>query len=358
MREVRERDYFFVCSFAFFGTLVAAGIGAAMDWVATRLRGRVPERTAWLAALPVALVALIPLLGNRVTASRDHEWAAHDFARDLLESVEPYAVLITAGDNDTFPLWFAQEVEGIRPDVTVANMSLMNTEWHLKQLRRREVPPFDPSRSIDLWKPGSDVAGAPLGDSAGTGWPAPPRHLLSLTEAEIDSLPEYFQAPNGSPRFGNIEITFGTKILDRKDLATLLMIRDNLGKRPIYFSWSAGTFPDQTFGLTPYLVTQGFVRRLYDSVMTVRPPIVLSAGMGLIDLDRSRALLWDAYKVESAARKRPRGWVDDPSKSILELYEVVYAGYAATLRQQGDTAGAAKADSVARAVAASLRPAE
>ncbi|MDX2056827.1 MAG: DUF2723 domain-containing protein, partial [Gemmatimonadales bacterium] len=134
MREVRERDYFFVCSFAFFGTLVAAGIGTAMSSVAEFFQGRLGERERWVAALPVGLLALIPLLGNRVTASRDHEYAARDFARDLLESVEPYGILITAGDNDTFPLWYAQEVEGIRPDVTIANMSLMNTEWHLKQL--------------------------------------------------------------------------------------------------------------------------------------------------------------------------------------------------------------------------------
>ena len=72
---------------------------------------------------------------------------ARDFAHDILQSVEPYGILITAGDNDTFPLWYAQEVEGIRRDVTLANLSLMNTEWHLRQLRRRETPEFDPSRA-------------------------------------------------------------------------------------------------------------------------------------------------------------------------------------------------------------------
>jgi hypothetical protein len=358
MREVRERDYFFLCSFAFFGTLVAAGFGGLMEWVASSLKDRLPERAAWTAALPVALLALVPLFGNRITASRAHEHAAADFARDLLESVEPYAILVTAGDNDTFPLWFAQEVERVRPDVTIANMSLMNTEWHLKQLKRRDVPEFDPARSIPLWKPGSDVQGAPLGDSTGAarGWPKPPKNLLNLTEAQIDSLPEYFQAPTGSPKFGNVEINFGVKVLDRKDLATLLLIRDNLGKRPIYFSWSDGAFPDQSFGLTPYLVTQGFVRKLYDGPVTPKPPIVMSAGMGLMDLDRTKALLWNAYLTKTIARARPRGWVDDPSKSILELYEVVYAGLAATLRQQGDTTSAQRADSVARAVATSLRP--
>jgi len=84
----------------------------------------------WAMATPVLVLALIPLLGNRVTASRAHETTPRDFAYDILQSVEPYGILITAGDNDTFPLWYAQEVEGIRRDVTLANLSLMNTRWH------------------------------------------------------------------------------------------------------------------------------------------------------------------------------------------------------------------------------------
>src|ERR1051326_4932993 len=86
MREVRERDYFFVCSFAFFGTLIAAGIGAAAQSVATQFRTRA-------AALPLFALVLIPLFGNRLTASRSHEFAASDFARDVFESVEPSGTL-------------------------------------------------------------------------------------------------------------------------------------------------------------------------------------------------------------------------------------------------------------------------
>jgi len=67
----------------------------------------------------VFLIALIPLFGNRLTASRAGETVARDFARDLLESVDPYALIITSGDNDTFPLWHAQEAQGIRRDVSV-----------------------------------------------------------------------------------------------------------------------------------------------------------------------------------------------------------------------------------------------
>jgi hypothetical protein len=359
MREVRERDYFFVCGFAFFGTLIAAGVGAAMTAVVDALRPRQGER-AWLAAYPIALVGLIPLLGNRVTASRDHEFAARDFARDLLESVEPYSILITAGDNDTFPLWYAQEVEGIRRDVTIANMSLMNTEWHLKQIRRRETPEFDPGASLPLWRPGPDSAGLALGDSttAPGRWIRPSGPLLDLSESELDSLPEFARAPTNPVPIGNVVLRFGTNYLDRKDLATIFLIRDNLGKRPIYFAWSAGGFPDATLGLTEYLVSQGFARKLYPRKVVPGGPIIQSAGMGFMDIERTKELLFKGYLWKSAARDRPRGWVDDPSRSILDLYAVIYGGVAETLRQQGDSALAARADSVATAVARSLRPRE
>ena len=128
-------------------------------------------------------LAFVPLLGNRLTASRAHETMARDFAYDILNSVEPYGILITAGDNDTFPLWYAQEVEGIRPDVTLANLSLMNTDWHLRQLARRKTPAFDPARADPIWR--SFPAGPP-----------PTTPPLKLTQAEVDSLPEAMQVPS------------------------------------------------------------------------------------------------------------------------------------------------------------------
>ena len=347
-REVRERDYFFLCSFAFFGTLVAAGLGVAAQAAAQRFRTR-------LAAIPVLALGLIPLLGNRVTASRSQEYIAHDFARDLLESVEPYGILITAGDNDTFPLWYAQEVEGIRPDVTLANLSLMNTEWHLRQLRRRETPEFDPTRSIDLWKPRSDTSAVALGVPGPQGWPKPAVPVFAQTEQELDSLPEYSRVrKNSAIRFDSLEIQFGNEIVDRKDLATVFLIRQNLGKRPIFFAWSAAGYPDETLGLTPYLVTQGLVRKLYPKPVTPSDNVVFTP-MGYTDIERSRILLDDIYRWQSAARERPRGWVDAPSASILRLYSIIYGGMASVFRERGDTALATKADSIARRVDTEIR---
>jgi len=353
-REVRERDYFFICSFAYFGTLVAVGFGAIMQWVADSLDATLPETRRWALASPVLLLVLLPIAGNRVTASRAGEHIARDFAIDLLESVEPYAILITAGDNDTFPLWYAQEVEGVRRDVTVANLSLMNTEWHLKQIRRRPVYPFEPARSIDLWRPGSDRADLPLGPDSSLAWPAPTDPVFSLTEEELTRLPEVERVPAGARlQAGGIDLPIDAPALARQDFATILLIRDNIGKRPIYFSWSAGGYPDQTFLLTEHLVSEGLVRRLVSTRLnpdSTTPGITFSPSLGFIDLERTRELLWNAYRWPTAARPRPRGWVDVPSGSILTLYAVVYGGASPVLREAGDTVSAARADSVAAAI--------
>ena len=87
--------------------------------------------------------------------------------------------------------------------------------------------------------------------------------MFSLTPAQLDSLPEAMQVPeNGGVTFDSLKIAFGQDILMLQDLATIFLIRDNMGKRPIFFSWSDGGYPDQTLGLSSYLVSQGLVRKL------------------------------------------------------------------------------------------------
>jgi hypothetical protein len=337
-REVRERDYFFIGSFAVYGAFVACGLGALMQSIVDGLRDRGSATSRWAAASPVLLLAFVPLFGNRVTASRAHETMARDFAYDILNSVEPYGILITAGDNDTFPLWYAQEVEGIRPDITLANLSLMNTEWHLRQLARRVTPAFDPSRADPIWH------NVPVP-------PHPTTPALALTQAEVDSLPEAMQVPkSGGIAFDSLQIRFGQDVLLRQDLASIFLIRDNQGKRPIFFSWSDGGYPDQTLGLSPYLVSQGFVRKLMPTPVRPTETVHLSPGLGYVDVARTRTLLSDVYHWQTATRRRPFGWVDAPSGSILQLYSVVYGGSARVFEQVGDTARAMLADSVAREV--------
>ncbi|HKH83296.1 MAG TPA: DUF2723 domain-containing protein [Gemmatimonadales bacterium] len=360
-REVRERDYFFIGSFAIFGAFVALGLGALMRAIVSFLNDAGTRSSRWAVASPVLALALIPFFGNRVTASRAGETLARDFAHDILESVEPYGILITAGDNDTFPLWYAQEVEGIRRDVTLANLSLMNTRWHLRQLRRRQTPAFDPAQAAALWKPGPAESGVPLTDSSAARnrvaetWPYPKQPVFSLTDTQLDSLPEAMQVPeNGGVTFDSLKIAFGQDVLMLQDLATIFLIRDNMGKRPIFFSWSDGGYPDQTLGLSSHLVSQGLVRKLMPKPVVASDSIVLSPSLGFLNLPRTEKLLWDVYHWPAVTRDRPRGWVDRPSGSILQLYAVVYGGSAKAFANAGRKDLAARADSVAAGVTQNL----
>jgi hypothetical protein len=101
---------------------------------------------ALLAGSPCWRWPLIPLVLNWSYASRAGDYAARDWAYNLLNSVEPYGVLFTNGDNDTFPLWYLQEVEGIRRDVTVIVWSYLNTPWYAKQIRDLTTPCERPGR--------------------------------------------------------------------------------------------------------------------------------------------------------------------------------------------------------------------
>ena len=99
-----------------------------------------PTQRSWIASSPLLLLAVVPSIANASSASRARHHTTRNIAADLLNSVEPYGVLVTVGDNDTFPLWYAQEVEGIRRDVIVANTSLLNTDWYVRQIIRRQRP--------------------------------------------------------------------------------------------------------------------------------------------------------------------------------------------------------------------------
>ncbi len=341
-REVRERDYFFVVSFAAFGLWIAVGFGDLVRTLAEMFQkgGRGPR---YAFGAPILALAVVPFFANRVTASRAHETLARDFAKDLLESVEPYGVLITAGDNDTFPLWYAQEVEGIRRDVTLANLSLMNTRWHLQQLRRRVTPAFDPAAAAPIWK---DWKGE-----------RPTTPALTLSEKEINEMPEAQMVPaNSGVKLGEVQISFGQdSILYLSDLMSIFLIKDNLGKRPIYFAWSDADFPDRTLGLSGHMLTQGLVRKLNPTPLEPKAGVVLNRGLGFVDLPRTRDLLFNVYRFDAASRLRPRGWVDRPSQSILGLYSVVYGLVGPSFQASGDTALAVRADSIAQAVEANTK---
>ena len=339
---MRERDYFFICSFAIWGIWIGMGLATMMEAVQDWFRPRQPdERRRWAIATPIlALFAFIPLLGNRLTASRAGETIARDFAVDLLQTVEPYGVLVTAGDNDTFPLWYAQEVEGVRRDVTVVNLSLANTPWYLRQMQRRPIETFDSTAAPAIYR--------------GRAWPKPTGRLMSFTDQQLAALEQYYVLQDKrTVRLGTIDVTLDPQMLqrpyvERADVAVLQIIKDQLGKRPIYFSRTVGSYADQ-FGLTARLEGQGFGRVLRERELQASDSIKAVPSLGWVNVKRTTSLLFDVYHAESAARTRPRGWVDQPSEGILTTYGVLYYALAQELQATNPTL-AARGQAIAGAV--------
>ncbi|PWJ40890.1 glycosyltransferase family 117 protein [Sediminitomix flava] len=133
--EPRERDYIYVGSFYVFAMWAGLGVMALADRLGKALSGA----SAPIAA--TALCAIVPLImaaSGWSNHNRSNRWHSIDQARNTLASCAPNAILFTGGDNDTFPLWYIQNVEGFRTDVRVAVLSYFSTDWYLNQMRNKE----------------------------------------------------------------------------------------------------------------------------------------------------------------------------------------------------------------------------
>ncbi|MBU1320254.1 MAG: DUF2723 domain-containing protein [candidate division Zixibacteria bacterium] len=137
--EVRDRDYFWTPGFVMFGLMIGLGVAAFFDMIRNILiieKASPRIRDTILAVLCLSfLLPAFALANNYFINDRSRNFIPYDYAWNILDSARPNAVLFTNGDNDTFPVWCLQYVYGIRPDVKIANLSLINTNWYIKQLK-------------------------------------------------------------------------------------------------------------------------------------------------------------------------------------------------------------------------------
>ncbi len=309
-REVRERDYFFVAGFLLWGVLAGIGLGWTWRALARAVGGGRPR---WGVTAPVLAIAAIPLALNWGWASRAGDWAARDWAYDLLMSVEPYAVLFTNGDNDTFPLWYVQEVEGVRQDVTVVVGQYLNTSWYPRQLqemtRGGNQRPFDPGGSKDLY-PDREVPRAPV---------------LLLTEEVMDRVVSTRLPRDLTVAFPRLAVTYPAgRMLDRRQQLAIRMIDDAVAERPIYFSSTAGLLRE--LGLDRWGVRHGLTVKLELRGLDGDPPDRLVQGSAeygaeWFDLNHSLRLYDDVYSFRGL-RERDI-WPDRSTRMMPLQYYVV-----------------------------------
>ena len=139
--QPRERDYAYAGSFYVFAMYIGFGVA----FIYNLLKKYMPEKTGAIIAAVLGLgVPILMAQQNWDDHDRSNRYTATDYAKNYLESCDKNAVIFTNGDNDTFPLWYIQEVEGFRTDVRVINLSYFNTEWYIGQMTKRayDSPPI------------------------------------------------------------------------------------------------------------------------------------------------------------------------------------------------------------------------
>ncbi len=232
--QPRERDYSYVGSFFAFSLWVGLGYAGVMELLKEAFKEKA-ER--WRVPVFVILMLIVPvhmLAKNYRSHDRSGNYVAWDYSYNMLISCEPDAILFTNGDNDTFPLWYLQEVEHVRKDVRIVNLSLLNTDWYIQQLRDWE--PKVPMRISDFEL--KHVGVRPMRGN---------KFELSVPKAYAEKEAERFKSEfNLSNVKVPEKITFkvkpplrapdGTGYLRTQDWMILNIVNANKWRRPIYFA--------------------------------------------------------------------------------------------------------------------------
>ncbi len=316
--EPRERDYVLAGSFFTYCIWIGLSVLAIWDMLNKSLKG--------LAAPVATLLALsAPLLmvtQNWDDHSRSHHFASRDYASNFLNSCDPNAIIFTYGDNDTYPLWYCQEVEGIRTDVRVVNLSLIAVDWYIDQLRRA----VNQSPAIEMSIPREQLRGFKRVQTP---------FFAQRGEQEMDVrqvlkfLGEDHKQESGSGRafdtylptrkmfipvnkqwfvdnkivsagdtalVDTLHINLGKdkKYIIKDELAMLDIIGSNIGKRPIY--WAVTCREDKLLGFEDYLQLEGLGLQIVPKKTKSSMDAYGIIGSGGVNTEQMYANIMDKWK--------------------------------------------------------------
>jgi hypothetical protein len=255
--QPRERDYFYVGAFFVYSLWIGLGARGIIDLIKKQFAESNLVKPLIVGAILLATI-LVPfnmLYSNYFTHDRSRNFVPWDYSYNLLQSVEPNAILFTNGDNDTFPLWYLQDVEGVRQDVRIANLSLLNTPWYIKQLKNTEphgadkVPIGISNADIDRigpmrWEPRNITI--PVSEEVYKSY--------GVTDPKIIENGKLTWTMKNTAQFG------ATKAVRVQDLIVLDIMRTNNWQRPVYFAVTCSE--DSRIGLNDYLTMEGLAFKI------------------------------------------------------------------------------------------------
>jgi len=258
--QPRERDYVYTGSFLAFALWIGIGVSAILDNINDRLKKKGKQAPALILGLTTAILLVVMPLNmfafHYDSHDRTDNYVAYDYSYNILQSCEPNAILFTNGDNDTFPLWFLQYVYGIRNDVRVVNLSLLNTHWYIKQLRDEEprVPISMNDSRIDklqpmLWEKPKTVR-----------LPVPKDAYMQDMSDAIEQKKLIDDVETSPEIVFDLKPTLYGRAIRVQDIMILNIIRSNQFRRPIYFALTVST--ENQINLEKYLRMDGLVFKI------------------------------------------------------------------------------------------------
>lgn len=319
--QVRERDYAYAGSFYFFSVWAGLAVAAVYSWLAKENAGKRAMLIACAATVFGLGVAGLMAEENWDDHDRSNRRTAVEMARNYLNSVGPDGILVTHGDNDTFPLWYAQEVENVRTDVRICNTSLLGTDWHIDQMRWacNESAPLPISIPHTQYLYGTNEY-VPIVDARGEVMPLSdvimlfkhPQVKVSMSSGrKVDyiasrklSIPvnkenviksDILDAKYADVIPDQIVLTIpeGKDYLTKPELFMLDLLADYQWDRPINLLNSGG---DLNIGIKDYLEFQGYSYKFIPIANKTK-----TTDIGFVDTDELYRLMTDVFSFDAVA---------------------------------------------------------
>jgi len=279
--EVRNRDYFFTPAFVFFGICMGLGVSALMTLIREKVKQVKPslQKAAVYGCCVLVLLPGITLANNYYTCDRSDNYLPFIYAKNILDTCEDDAILFTSGDNDTFPVWCLQEVYNYRKDIRVVNLSLLNTDWYVQQMKERYDVPISLTDEQILWYPYEIQPGISFGRALKP-FHDKPRNRMAYLQA---------YSPDG---------------IYVRDMMMDEIVIENKWRVPIYFS--SPPYAESPLKLRERSATVGMLYKL------LRDP-----DSGLMDIARSYDLFMNTYEFNGL--DGPEVYRDDNATGLFTL---------------------------------------